>query len=259
MSKTEGRIATEVEDHVAVITIDRPAKLNTLTLDMVEQLRLASAEVQQDDAVRAVVVTGAGTRAFSAGGDLTTLLPAALEARRDILNPDPTTRFFSGILKPVIAAVEGICVGGGFEMLLGTDLRVAAEDAVFGVPEGRWGLIAGSGTNVRLPKQIPWAVAMEMLLLGESIDARRAYDVGLVNRVVPKGESLTHAMDLAARVAANGPIAMATAKEIAVRSADLTAGFVLEHALNSRILSSEDASEGVRSFEEKRSARFTGR
>ena len=206
-----------------------------------------------------MVVTGAGHRAFSAGGDLRSLLPAALEARSDILNPDPARRFFSTLNKPVIAAIEGICVGGGFEIMLGTDIRVASEQATFAVPESKWGLIPGSGTNVRLPQQIPWAVAMELLLLGDTIDANRAWQVGLINRVVPATTTLEVAIELARRAAGNGPLAVQTSKEVAVQSADLTAGFVLEHALNSRILSSDDAREGVRSFEEKRSAKFTGR
>lgn len=253
-----GRIDVQQVGPVATLTIDRPTKMNTMTLEMVDDLRTACAEFDADPAVRAVVVTGAGDKAFCAGGDLRSLLPAALDARSDILNPDPTVRFFSTLFKPVIAAVEGVCVGGGLEMLLGTDIRIASSTAVFGVPEVRWGLIAGSGTNVRLPRQIPWAIAMEMLLTGDNIDATRAANVGLVNRVVAPGTAVEHAMAVALAVAENGPVALRTAKEVAVRSASLTAGFELEHALNARVLTSSDAREGVRAFDERRQARFTG-
>lgn len=244
---------------VAEITLNRPEKLNALTLDMVADLRRLEAELGADDTVRVVLITGAGDRAFCAGGDLRTLLPAALEAGTDVLNPDPAARFFSRLFKPVVAAVEGVCFGGGLELMLGTDIRIVSANATFAAPEVQRGLIAGSGTNVRLPRQIPWAIAMELLLLGESIDAARAYEAGLVNRVVPAGRALDEARRLAGRIADRAPLAVQTAKQIAVRSADLTPGFALEHALNAVVLRSDDAREGVASYLEKREPRFTGR
>jgi enoyl-CoA hydratase len=145
------------------------------------------------------------------------------------------------------------------EMLQGTDLRIAAEHATFGLGEVRWGIIPTGGTHIRLPRQIPWAVAMELLLTGQPIDARRAYEVGLVNRVVPGGELMDAALDLAERICKNGPLAVRTAKEIAVRALGLEPGFVLEKSLGARVLASEDAKEGPRAFVEKRPPRFTGR
>jgi enoyl-CoA hydratase len=251
-------ILVERSGAVAVVTLNRPGKLNALTVAMVDRLRELTEELDRDPGVRAIVLTGRG-RAFCAGGDLTSLLPAALDAGWDILNPDPTQRFLSRVFTPVVAAVEGACMGGGFELLLGTDLRVAAAGATFGLPEGRWGLIPGSGTHVRLPAQVPWAVAMELLLLGRPIDAARACAVGLVNEVVAPGAALGRALELAEQIAAGGPLAARTSKEIAVRAAAHTDGYVLEHALNSRILTSADAREGVRSFQERRPARFEGR
>lgn len=254
----DGSISVEKHGQVAVVVLDRPRKLNALTLDMVYQFREITEGLDADPGCRAIVLTGRGA-VFCAGGDLKTLLPAALDAGWDVLNPDPTQRFLSRVFTPVIAAVEGVCVGGGLELLLGTDLRVAARDASFALPESRWGLIPGSGSHVRLPEQVPWAIAMELLLLGEAVDAMRAREVGLINQVVEPGRALDRAMDMARRIAANGPVAARTMKEIAVRARRHTEGFALEHALNSRVLTSADAREGVRSFQERRPASFEGR
>lgn len=251
-----GRIACETSGHVAVVTIERPAKRNALTLSMVQELRAVSADLQADDAVRAVLLTGAGEKAFCAGGDLKALIPGALAAGRDVLNPDPTMRFLSGLMKPVVAAVRGACFGAGFELLLGTDLRVVGSDATFGLPEASLGLIPGDGTHIRLPQQVPMAVARELLLLGTTLDADRALHLGLVNRVVAPEEVLGAAHDWCEQLASKGPIAVQTSKEILVRQADSVAGFVLEHAMNSRVLSSDDAREGVAAFFEKRQPVF---
>jgi len=253
-----GRVRVERDGPVAILTLDRPGRLNTLTQTMVEEFAAASAEAHRDPDVRAIVLTGAGDRAFSAGGDLRDLLPPAIEARADLLNPDPTRRFLSGVFTPVVAAVRGICMGAGFELLLGCDLRIVSEDAVFGLPEPRWGLIPGDGTHLRLPQQVPWAVAMELLLTGASIDSTRALAVGLVNQVVPAEHVLERALDVARGLAANGPLAVQTSKEIVLRGQNLEPGFALEHALNSRVLGSSDAREGVRAFVAKDTPLFTG-
>jgi enoyl-CoA hydratase len=158
-----------------------------------------------------------------------------------------------------MAAVNGYCIAGGMEMLQGTDIRIAAEHATFGLGEVRWGIIPTGGSHIRLPRQIPWAVAMELLLTGRPINARRAHEVGLVNQVVPRDELMPTALRWAEAVCEGGPLAVQTAKEIAVRSLTLEPGFVLEKALGARVFSSEDAREGPRAFTEKRPPRFTGR
>jgi enoyl-CoA hydratase len=249
-----------VDDCVAVITLNRPEVHNCLSAAAIEGLAECSRAAQQDPSVRVVVITGAGDDAFCTGGDLTELMQEVSggDGLARIV-PDATKRFFSDVFKPVIAAVNGLCIGGGFEILLGTDLRVAAESARFGLGEVRWGHIPGAGTHVRLPAQVSWPIAMQLLLTAEPIDATRAYEVGLVNEVVTRGEALERAMRLADLVARNASLAVQTAKEIAVRALGHERGFQLERALNERVVRSEDAKEGPRAFTEKRRPRFTGR
>lgn len=252
MSGGDGKITCSKDGHIAVVTLDRPAKRNALTLDMVQELREVCAELQADGDIRAVMLKGAGDKAFCAGGDLNSMIPVALDAGRDTLNPDPTTRFLSGLMKPVVAAVRGGCFGAGFEILLGTDLRVAGTDAVFGLPEAALGLIPGDGTHIRLPQQVPMAVAKSMLLLGATLTAHDAHRVGLVNEVTDPADVEKVALEWCGRLAAKGPIAVQTSKEIINRMTDSVPGFVLEHSMNTRVLSSKDAREGVAAFQEKR-------
>lgn len=258
-SESAGAVRYTVDDAVATLTLDRPHAHNALTVRMLQELAAASDAAQRDDAVRAVVITGAGDRAFCAGGDLAELIPRLTAGELEILIPDPTKRFLSDVDKPVIAAVNGLCVAGGFEILLGTDLRITAETAVFGLPEVRWGLIPGGGTHVRLPQQVPWAFAMQLLLTGDHVSAQRAYEVGLVNEVVPAPEVLPRALHLAERLSRNGPLAVRAAKQIAVRALGNDARFVLEHAINQRVVASSDAREGPRAFTEKRDPSYTGK
>jgi enoyl-CoA hydratase len=251
-------ILYEKRDHVAIITINRPEALNSLTMEMLMGIEEAFAEFNADPDGWVAIFTATGDKAFSSGLDLKEAAPMLTGG--DSLGFDDTTkRQFSDVYKPIICAVNGFCIAGGMEMLLGTDLRIAAEHATFGLGEVRWGLVPLGGTHIRLPRQIPWAMAMQLLLTGKPIDARRAYEVGLVNEVVPAEELMPAALKLAERLCRNGPLAMNTAKEIAVRALELESGFVLEKALGARVLASEDAKEGPRAFAEKRPAKFTGR
>lgn len=254
-----GEVTYRVDGAVAVVTLDRPEALNALTVHMLGQLAEAFHSATRDDTIRAVVLTGAGQRAFCTGGDLSELIPRLTAGELQILVPDPSKRFFSDVFKPIIAAVNGVCVGGGLEMLLGTDLRISVESAAFGLPEVRWGLIAGGGSHVRLPQQIPWAVAMQMLLTGEPISAERAHQAGLINEVTAHETLLPRALEIAHAISRNAPRAVQTAKEIAVRALANDAGFNLEYALNKQIISSDDATEGPQAFIEKRAPQFTGK
>jgi enoyl-CoA hydratase/carnithine racemase len=250
----------EVREGVAIITLNRPALHNSLTVESLRLLAEHSRAAQADAAVRAIVITGAGDEAFCTGGDLAELMPRiAGEEGLDLIVPDATKRFFSDVFKPVIAAINGLTVGGGFEIMLGTDLRVASSAALFGLGEVRWGHIPGGGSHVRLPAQIPYAIAMQLILTARPIDAQRAYEVGLINEVVEPGQVLERALALAGLIARNAPLAVQTAKEIAVRALGHERGFQLERVLNERVASSEDAREGPAAFTEKRPPRYTGR
>ena len=251
-------IRYEKRDRVAVVTIDRPDAMNALTKEMLGALDAVFAEFEGDDDLWVAILTASGDRAFCTGMDLKEAIPL-LTSGDELGYEDHTKRQFSDVFKPIIAAVNGHCIAGGMEMLAGTDLRVAAEHATFGLGEVRWGLVPAGGSHIRFPRQIPWALAMELLLTGDPIDARRAYEIGLVNRVVPADELMPTALKLAARICKNGPLAVRTSKQIAVRSLGLEAGFVLEKALAAKVFASEDAQEGPRAFAEKRKPRFTGR
>ena len=251
-------ILYEKKDHIAIVTINRPEAMNSLTAEMLTGLEDAFADFNQDPELWVAILTAAGDKSFSAGLDLKEAIPM-LTGGDSMGFDDPTKRQFSDIYKPIIAAVNGHCIAGGMEMLQGTDLRIAAEHATFGLGEVRWGIIPLGGTHIRLPRQIPWAVAMEMLLVGRPIDAQRAYDVGLLNQVVTAEELMPAAMKLAEKMCQNGPLAMQTAKEISVRAWEFEKGFALEKALGARVLNSEDAKEGPQAFAEKRKPKFTGR
>jgi len=248
----------EKRDHIAIITIDNPEGMNSLTVKMLTGIEDAMAEFNADPDLWIGILTASGDKAFSSGLDLKEAAPMLTGG--DALGFDDTTkRQFSDVFKPIICAVNGYCIAGGMEMLLGTDIRIAAEHATFGLGEVRWGLVPLGGTHVRLPVQIPWAIAMQLLLTGKPIDAQRAYEVGLVNQVVPADQLMSTAIDQAEKMCRNGPLAMKMAKEIAVRALGLESGFVLEKALGQKVLASEDAKEGPRAFAEKRPPKFTGR
>lgn len=252
-------VRRECHGHVELVVLDDPQRMNAISLDLLAQLDDALAAIAADDAVHVVVVTGAGGKAFSAGANLESLIPHVSEHGLAALFPDPEQRFFSRVDKPVIAAVEGFCLAGGFEMMLGTDIRVAGESATFGLPEVRWGLVPVGGAHVRLPRQVPWAVAMQLLLTGKPVSAARAYEVGLVNEVVPDGTALERAMELAGEIAANGPLAIRAAKQIARDAMQLASAFRIEAALGDPVFKSDDAREGPRAFVERRKPKFTGK
>jgi len=239
------------------MTINRPEAMNAFTKDMLLGMDAAFEDFNQDPDLWVAIFTGAGKKAFCAGMDLKEAIPLINEGD-EMGYEDHTKRPFSDIFKPIITAVNGFCIAGGMEFMQGTDIRIASEHATFGLGEVRFGIIPAGGTHIRLPRQIPWAVAMELLLTGENISAQRAYDIGLINRIVPAEQLMDEALGWAEKICKNGPLAVRTAKEIAVRSMNLEPGFVLEKALGARVFGSEDAKEGPRAFMEKRKPLFKG-
>jgi enoyl-CoA hydratase len=251
-------IEIERQGHVAVLWLNRPDRLNAVDEAMTAAMRAALPEVEADDEVRAVVLAGRG-RAFCAGMDLAAF---AEGQRPGLTDPDRFAGFANAQrTKPVIAAVQGAALAGGFEIVLACDMVVAAEGAKFGLPEVKRGLFPAGGGTIRLPRRIPPAVANEILLTGELIEADRAHALGLVNRVVPPAVLLDSALSLAGRIAENAPLAVRSALALA-RDAAATAEVELwaaNDALWGRVEASDDALEGARAFAEKRAPDWTGR
>ena len=250
-------VLVEVREGVQIITINRPEAKNAVNSAVARGVSDALTELDADDELRVGVLTGAGGT-FCAGMDLKGFLTGDL--------PFVDDRGFGGITqrpprKPIIAAVEGYAVAGGFELTLACDLVVAGESARFGVPEVKRGLVAAAGAAMLLPQRIPPAIALEMLLTGEPITAARAAELGLVNRVTGDGGALDGALELAGAIAANGPLAVATSKQIAVASTEwsLAERWDKQSEIVLPIFGSEDAQEGAKAFAEKRPPVWTGR
>jgi enoyl-CoA hydratase len=265
------QIIFEQRDGIAYITLNRPDKRNALTPEMVVRLASIWEDVAADDAIRVALITGAGAKAFCSGGDLGSLIPIMLRsrppadhweeklaARRSLLSAAllRNETFF----KPVVAAINGPASAGGTEFLLSTDIRVAATTATFALTEVRRGLIASGGSLARLARQVSWAAAMEIALVGESIDAEHALRIGLVNRVVPPAEVLSTAEEFAQKLCLGAPMAIAKSKEAIVRSngRPLADAFEIETECTIANAKTDDAKEGPRAFMEKRDPVFTG-
>ncbi|WP_338879097.1 enoyl-CoA hydratase/isomerase family protein [Achromobacter veterisilvae] len=249
------------QDGVALISINRPEKSNALDREHYDALSEAWRRVRDDDAIRVAVITGAGDRAFCAGADLKSFVgaPPSLAALMHTQQGQLLNRGLE-VWKPVVAAVNGHCLGGGMTLLLATDLRVCVPTATFGLTEVQRGVFPANGGTQRVAQQLPHAIAMEMLLLGDAFDADAANRWGLVNRVVPREELLPAAMAYARRLAANAPLAVQAAKELALRSrdADLATGLRLEQLFLRLLQDSQDVAEGTRAFAERRAPRFQG-
>jgi enoyl-CoA hydratase len=239
---------------IACITLDRPEVQNALDLPALDALAAAWDEVDRDPEVRVVVITGAGDRAFSVGADLKRFNPAG--AKVELRH----AAFFPATNKPIVAAVNGLCLAGGCELLGATDLRVAAEHATFAITEAKLGLFPAGGSAVRLPRQLPWPLAMELMITGRPITAAEALRWGLVNQVVPADRVRPAAFALAERVAALSPVAVAAIKQCArdTLGLPLADAFAAQVAFTRRVIESDDAQEGPRAFLEKRPPQFTG-
>lgn len=261
------------DDHLLLITIDRPERKNALDLYHFRDLAKAWRDFRDDDDLWVAVVTGTDG-CFMAGADLKDYIPQITELSQKISSGEVTEidgcRLSDGteavlrnvdLYKPVIAAIDGPCVAGGMEMLGGVDIRIASDRSTFGVLEPKRGLFAGGGTTARLPRQVPYAAAMEFLLLAEPVPAGRALELGLVNRVVPSDQVMAVALDYADRILANGPLAVRATKESVIRGmkGTLRDAYKIEHELSQVVFASEDAKEGPRAFADKRAPRWHNR
>jgi enoyl-CoA hydratase len=264
-------VLLERDGPVITVTLNRPDKRNAINPEVLCRLADAWDELDGDDALLVGIVTGAGGN-FSAGADLDRLVGAMIagdppENEFEARIREDLPVIYKGLLKehrpakPIIAAVEGSCYAGGIEILQGFDVRVAAEGARIAVSEVCRGLFPMGGSTVRLPRQIPYTVAMEMLITGQPITGQRAYEVGLVGHVTPDGEALTKARALAATIAANGPLAVRNIKAAVLASDALpeAEAYERESELGMEVMSSRDAREGPKAFLEKRPPNFTGK
>jgi enoyl-CoA hydratase len=262
----------EKKGGIAHLILNRPEVHNALDSEVVVRLAEAWQDFAADDSLRVAIITGAGDRAFSSGADLRKLIPLMtgfrqpedewdgriMEDRR--LTNVALLRGFE-LYKPVISAINGLCLAGGTELIQATDIRIAAQHATFGLTEVKRAIIPAAGSMVRLPKQIPFCKAMEILLVGDSISAEEAYRIGLVNQVVSPGKLMETAEEFAQKIAENGPLAVRKIKETVLKALGrpVEEGYALEDEAVRFIMRTEDAREGPSAFAEKRTPRYVGR
>jgi enoyl-CoA hydratase len=255
-------VRVETSEGIRTLTVHRPEKLNALNAEVMAALDGALDEARGDVGVGVVILTGAGEKAFIAGADireLSTLTP--LEGREHALRGQAVLAKLETLGKPVIAAVNGFALGGGCELALACTIRIASENAKFGQPEVKLGILPGYGGSQRLARLVGKGRAMQLCLTAEQIDAAEAYRIGLVNRVVPAGQALAASQEMAKAILANGPVACRYVLEAIHRGLEmpLPEGLVLEATLFGLCAATEDMKEGMNAFLEKRPARFAGR
>jgi enoyl-CoA hydratase/carnithine racemase len=256
----------ERKDHVAVITLNRPAQRNAMNQEMGHALMDCLQQVREDGDIRAAIITGAGGT-FSAGADLKERASGGGARQLDnapaaVIEADPSARWTTmKIEKPLIAAIDGYCLAGGMELALACDIRVCSPEAQFGLPEITRGFFPGGGGPQRLARSIPQSIAMELILTGDRIDAETALRVGIVSRMVSTADLMPTAMKIATRIAGHAPLAVRAAKEVAQSALDETfdQAMRLGGALRWVVGQTDDAKEGPRAFVEKRDPRYQGR
>ncbi len=250
-------VLVDVNDGIMTVTLNRPKARNAANKALAEGVAAAMDRLDSDDSIRVAILTGAGGT-FCSGMDLKAFVSGE--------TPNVEGRGFAGLTeatprKPLIAAVEGYALAGGLELAISCDLIVAADDAKFGIPEVKRGLAAAAGGLIKLPRQIPKRLAMELALTGDFISAQRAYDIGLINEMVPAGTALEAAKALAARIVANGPLAVAISKQVILQSEDWSGDdmWQKQQELTMPVFTSEDAIEGSVAFAEKRAPNWKGK
>ncbi len=247
------------EGKIGIFTLNRPEALNAMSVPGLHELSEKLKEFRDDPDVWVGIITAVGDRAFCAGADIKEMLPFMRDNIRQTPWKIPDT-IYRGLelWKPLIAAVNGMALGGGLELALACDIRIASEKARFGVPEVRLGLMPGWGGTQRIPRMVPWCKAAELLLMGRPIDAQEAYRIGLVNLVVPPEKLMPTAMEWANAILEAGPLGVRAAKEAMVRGVELPLeeGLKLEYALFLHLLHTEDFVEGTKAFVEKRKPDF---
>lgn len=261
----------EKRNQIGYVTFNRPEVHNSFNPELLVLMSEIWDQAERDDEVRAVIVTGAGKAAFSAGADLGKLIPLFTGARQPQDQWDHKLLQDRGIgdkailrgydfPKPVIAAVNGFCIAGGMEFIQATDLRVASGTASFGLQEVKWAIIPAAGSLARLQRQVPYCKAMEILLTGNRIDAQEAWRIGLINYVVPDDQLIAKAEELAMTIARNGPLAVRKIKEAVRRCSGrpYEEAFKIENEIAREVMKSEDAKEGPRAFIEKRKPNYKG-
>ena len=253
-------------DHIAYITLNRPEKMNAMNQEILDGLDDAWIRIRDDDEIWCAIINGAGERAFSAGVDLQDISDVAQVDDSDM--PQAATKLQPRLLwktlevcKPIIAAVNGYCLAGGLELALACDFIIASDNSYFGLPEVSRAIIPVGGGTQRLPRTVHFRKALEMLLTGDRMGAQEAYNIGLVNKVVPHSDLMSVSDELANKIISNGPLAVRAIKELAYKGMDMTLeqGLSFEKLVSDRISATEDAKEGPLAFTEKRKAVYKGR
>ncbi|MEE8413700.1 MAG: enoyl-CoA hydratase-related protein [Dehalococcoidales bacterium] len=249
------------EGRIAIFTINRPEAYNAIDVSTNQELRDALVDFRDDPELWVGIITGAGEKAFCGGADIKNMIPFMKEMRNRPGEFPTTLMRGLELWKPVIAAINGVALGGGLEIALACDIRRAAENARLGTPEVTLGLIPGWGGTQRLPRMVPWCKAAEIILMGKPIDAQEAYRIGLVNKIVPLPELMPTARKWAEDICKAGPLAIRAAKEAMIRgtSMALEDGLRLENSLFAGLLDTEDFDEGMTAFTEKRKPVFRAR
>jgi enoyl-CoA hydratase/carnithine racemase len=245
----------EKKERVAYITLNRPEKMNALNSALLDELQLAWQDFNEDDEVWVALLTGAG-RAFCVGADFESIGEPGIQVGFNVLREDPST---NGVCKPIVGAINGDVIGRGLALMLGCDIRLMSDTARISIPEAKFGVIPGDA-NVLVEQGVPVAIAKEMFFTGDRITAQRAYEIGLVNKVVKPEELMAEATAMAQKISANSPLALQGIKEMFGRTKDMDyrTAVSIYGQVNRRILKSEDYKEGMASIKEKRKANWKG-